>query len=37
MKEFNYFKFALWEPHKFKALWDELDAQHEEMKRKMAW
>lgn len=37
LKEFNYFKFALWRPDQFVALWDELDAQHEEMKRKLSW
>lgn len=37
LKEYNYFKFALWTPHKFKKLWDELDWQHEEMKKKLTW
>lgn len=36
-KEFTYFKFALWTPHKFKALWEELDWQYEEMVRKLTW
>lgn len=36
-REYNYFKFALWTPHKFKELWAELDWQHEEMKRKLTW
>ena len=35
--EYVYFKFALWTPHRFKALWEELDNQHEEMKRKLSW
>lgn len=37
LKEFTYFKFALWTPHKFVALWDELDAQFEEMQRMTSW
>lgn len=37
LKEFNYFKFALWTPHKFVSLWEELDSQFEEMQRKMSW
>ena len=37
MKEYTYFKFALWKPGQFVALWDELDQQYEEMKRKMSW
>lgn len=36
-KEYTYFKFALWTPHKFVPLWDELDAQYEEMQRKLSW
>lgn len=36
-REYNYFKFALWTPHKFKKLWEELDWQHEEMKNKLTW
>ena len=36
-KEYNYFKFALWVPNKFPALWEELDEQYEEMNRKMSW
>lgn len=36
-REYNYFKFALWTPHKFIKLWEELDWQHEEMKKKMTW
>jgi (p)ppGpp synthase/HD superfamily hydrolase len=36
-REYNYFKFALWTPHKFKKLWEELDWQNEEMKRKLTW
>lgn len=36
-KEYNYFKFALWTPHKFKKLWEELDWQYEEMKKKLTW
>lgn len=36
-KEFGYFKFALWTPHKFITLWEELDQQYEEMKRKLSW
>jgi (p)ppGpp synthase/HD superfamily hydrolase len=37
LKEYIYFKFALWKPGQFAALWDELDQQYEEMKRKMSW
>lgn len=36
-REYNYFKFALWTPHKFKKLWEELDWQNEEMKKKLTW
>lgn len=36
-REYNYFKFALWTPGKFEALWSELDEQHERMKRMMSW
>lgn len=36
-REYNYFKFALWTPHKFKALWDELDQQYEDMKKALSW
>lgn len=36
-KEFNYFKFALWTPNKFVALWEELDNQYDEMKRNLSW
>jgi len=35
--EFNYFKFALWDPHRFRDLWAELDGQYEEMQRRMSW
>jgi len=35
--EYVYFKFALWTPHKFKALWEELDDQYEQMKRMLSW
>jgi (p)ppGpp synthase/HD superfamily hydrolase len=37
LKEFIYFKFALWQPNEFVELWEELDQQYEEMKRKMSW
>lgn len=37
LNEYNYFKFALWTPHKFKKLWDELDWQNDQMKRKLTW
>lgn len=37
LKEYIYFKFALWKPGQFTPLWEELDAQYEEMKRKMSW
>jgi hypothetical protein len=36
-REYIYFKFALWKPGQFVALWDELDQQYEEMKQKMSW
>jgi len=36
-REYNYFKFALWTPQKFKKLWEELDWQNEEMKKKLTW
>lgn len=36
-REYNYFKFALWTPHKFERLWEELDWQNEEMKKKLTW
>lgn len=36
-REYNYFKFALWTPHKFKKLWEELDWQNDEMKKKLTW
>jgi (p)ppGpp synthase/HD superfamily hydrolase len=36
-REYTYFKFALWTPHKFKKLWEELDWQHEEMVKKLTW
>lgn len=36
-QEYNYFKFALWTPHRYKHLWAELDKQHEEMKKKLTW
>ncbi len=35
--EYNYFKFALWTPHAFKKLWEELDWQNEEMKKALTW
>jgi (p)ppGpp synthase/HD superfamily hydrolase len=35
--EFNYFKFALWDPYRFRDLWAELDGQYEEMQRRMSW
>jgi (p)ppGpp synthase/HD superfamily hydrolase len=35
--EYTYFKFALWTPHRFKALWSELDDQYEQMKGKLSW
>ena len=31
--EYRYFKMALWRPHQFKKLWEELDAQYEQLKR----
>jgi hypothetical protein len=37
LKEYIYFKFALWEPNEFVELWEELDQQYEEMNRKMSW
>lgn len=37
LKEYTYFKFALWTPHRFKKLWEELDEQYEEMQRKLSW
>ncbi len=37
LKEYTYFKFALWEPNEFVKLWEELDQQYEEMNRKMSW
>ena len=37
LKEYTYFKFALWTPHKFTRLWDELDRQYEEMQEKLSW
>lgn len=37
ISEFTYFKFALWDPHRFGNLWSELDEQYEEMQRKMSW
>lgn len=37
LKEYIYFKFALWEPNEFVELWEELDHQYEEMNRKMSW
>jgi guanosine-3',5'-bis(diphosphate) 3'-pyrophosphohydrolase len=36
-REYNYFKFALWTPHKFQKLWSELDWQNKEMKKKLTW
>jgi len=36
-KEFIYFKFGLWTPYKFKALWEELDFQYDEMTRMLTW
>lgn len=36
-REYNYFKFALWTPHWFKALWDELDCQYEELRKMLKW
>lgn len=36
-REYNYFKFALWTPHRFKALWEELDQQYEDMKKALSW
>ena len=35
--EYLYFKFALWQPNQFVALWDELDSQFEEMNRRLTW
>lgn len=32
-REYTYFKFALWTPHKFKKLWEELDWQYEELRK----
>lgn len=37
LKEYTYFKFALWTPHKFVKLWNELDQQFEDMQRKLSW
>lgn len=37
LKEYTYFKFALWDPGRFRRLWSELDEQHEQMKKKMSW
>lgn len=31
--EYRYFKMALWRPHQYKKLWEELDAQYEQLKR----
>jgi (p)ppGpp synthase/HD superfamily hydrolase len=36
-REYTYFKFALWTPHKFKKLWEELDWQYEEMVKNLTW
>lgn len=36
-QEYTYFKFALWTPHRFKALWAELDDQYEQIKRMLTW
>lgn len=36
-KEYTYFKFALWTPHKFVPLWAELDGQYETMKNRLTW
>lgn len=37
LKEYNYFKFALWQPNMYEALWAELDDQYQEMNNKMSW
>lgn len=37
LKEYTYFKFALWTPHKFVRLWDELDSQYALMQEKLSW
>lgn len=37
LKEYTYFKFALWTPHKFKHLWLELDSQYAQMQEKLSW
>ena len=36
-REYNYFKFALWAPHRFKRLWEELDNQYDELRRMLRW
>lgn len=35
--EYVYFKFSLWTPHRFKALWRELDCQYEQMVKMLTW
>lgn len=37
MREFSYFKFALWQPNQFIDLWHELDSQYEQMQDKLSW
>jgi (p)ppGpp synthase/HD superfamily hydrolase len=36
-REYIYFKFALWTPHRFKSLWDELDSQYEDLRKMLRW
>ena len=32
-REYDYFKFALWQPNEYVELWEELDGQYQEMRR----
>ena len=36
-KEYDYFKFALWKPNQFPALWKELDKQNKKLQEVMGW
>ena len=37
LKEYTYFKFALWQPNQFRELWNELDSQYERMQERLSW
>lgn len=36
-REYIYFKFALWTPHRFEKLWEELDSQFEHLRKMLKW